>query len=65
MPALYLNVVVLIVQMFLKIPVLHALAPTQSEPAFLLTQVVALAVFLMLGVLGVVRFRGVVAACVV
>src|SRR5262245_42125028 len=36
--ALYLNVFVLIVQAFQKIPPLNALAPTQSEPPFLLTQ---------------------------
>jgi hypothetical protein len=30
------------VQAFLKIPALHALAPTGSEPAFKLTQGVAL-----------------------
>ena len=29
--ALYLNVFVLIVQLFLKVPALHALAPTQAE----------------------------------
>jgi hypothetical protein len=34
MIALYLNVFVLIVQSFLKIPALHALAPTQVEPPF-------------------------------
>ena len=36
--ALYLNVFVLIVQLFQKVPALKALAPTQSEPPFLLTQ---------------------------
>ncbi len=34
MIALYLNVFVLIVQLFEKVPALRALAPTQSEPAF-------------------------------
>ena len=34
--ALYLNVFVLIAQLFMKVPALKALAPTQSEPPFLL-----------------------------
>src|SRR5947209_7463977 len=37
--ALYLNVFVGIVQSFQKLPFLYALAPTQSEPPFLVTQV--------------------------
>ena len=49
--ALYLNVFVLIVQSFQKIPMLQVLAPTQSEPPFLIAQVVALVVFLVLGTL--------------
>jgi hypothetical protein len=40
--ALYLNVFVLIVQAFMKVPGLNALAPTRSEPPFLATQVVVL-----------------------
>src|SRR5450631_3975041 len=36
--ALYLNVFVLIVQLFEKVPALKALAPTQSEPPFQVTQ---------------------------
>jgi hypothetical protein len=51
--ALYLNVFVLIVQAFLKVPLLNALAPTQTEPPFLITQVVVLAIFVVLTVLGV------------
>jgi hypothetical protein len=54
----YLNVFVLIVQSFLKIPALHALAPTQtSEPAFVGAQGAALLVFLVIGVLSLRRFR--------
>src|SRR3954471_7594579 len=34
--ALYFNVFVLVVQAFLKVPSLHKLAPTGSEPAFLI-----------------------------
>jgi len=55
--ALYLNVFVAIVQAFQKVPALHALAPTQSEPPFLVTQLVVLAIFVILGALGVKRFH--------
>ena len=48
--ALYLNVFVLVVQAFLKVPTLHAIAPTQSDPVFGLVQVVVLAIFVWLGV---------------
>jgi hypothetical protein len=57
MIALYLNVFVGIVQSFLKIPALHALAPTQTEPPFQHTQIVALALFAVLTVVGIIRFR--------
>lgn len=56
--ALYLNVFVLIVQLFLKVPALHALAPTQGEPPFIIAQTVALAAFIALGWLAVRRFHG-------
>ncbi len=46
--ALYLNCFVAVVQAFLKIPALHALAPTGSEPPFLVAQCVVLAVFVWL-----------------
>ncbi len=55
--ALWFNVFVLIVQSFQKLSALQALAPTQSEPPFLVAQGVALAVFLVLGVLAAARFR--------
>ena len=55
--ALYLNVFVLIAQMFQKVPVLKALAPTQSEPPFLVTHVVALAVFAVRAIVPAVKFR--------
>jgi len=55
--ALYLNVFVLIVQSFMKLPFLKALAPTQSEPPFVATQAVALLAFVALGVWAVRRFR--------
>jgi hypothetical protein len=43
--ALYLNVFVLVAQAFLKVSALKALAPTQSEPPFLVAQGVVLAAF--------------------
>jgi len=55
--SLYLNVLVLIVQSFQKISVLKPLAPTQSEPPFLIAQSVALFAFVVLGTLAVTRFR--------
>jgi hypothetical protein len=47
--ALWLNVFVLIAQLFAKVPALQALAPTQSEPPFGITQLLVLAVFVVLG----------------
>jgi hypothetical protein len=55
--ALYFNVLVLIVQSFMKVPALKSLAPTQSEPPFVATQVAALVAFLVLGTLATIRFR--------
>ena len=55
--ALYLNVLVLIVQSFQKVPALKALAPTQSEPPFAVTQVIVLGAFILIAVLGLKRFR--------
>jgi len=56
--SLYLNVFVLIAQAFQKVPGLKAVAPTQSEPPFLITQAVALTVFVLLGIVAAIRFRG-------
>ena len=55
--ALYFNVFVLVVQTFEKIPALHAMAPTQTEPPFKLTQLVVLAIFVLLGIIAAIRFR--------
>src|SRR5579864_1925406 len=44
--ALYLNVFVGVVQAFQKLPSLAALAPTQSEPPFVIAQLVILVVFI-------------------
>ena len=57
MLALYLNFFVLIVQAFLKIPALNALAPTQAEPPFAVAQGAALLFFLALGVGAAIKFR--------
>ena len=55
--SLYLNVFVGIVQAFQKLPPLQALAPTQTEPPFLIAQVAALALLIWLIILGVRKFR--------
>jgi hypothetical protein len=55
--SLYLNVFVLIVQSFQKIPTLNVFAPTGSEPPFAITQAIVLVAFVALGLLGVRRFR--------
>jgi len=55
--AQYLNVVVLIVQSFQKIPSLKAVAPTQTEKPFKLVQLVTLILFVALGVLAVKKFH--------
>ena len=55
--ALYFNVFVGIVQAFEKIPALKAIAPTQTEQPFKLTQLVVLALFVVLGIAAAIRFR--------
>src|SRR4029077_10009170 len=55
--ALYFNVFVLVVQSFLKVPALKALAPTQQEPPFLIAQLVVLLAFIWLTILAVKKFR--------
>lgn len=55
--AQYLNFFVLIVQSFQKIPALKVLAPTQKEPPFAIAQLVALVLFVVLGVLAVIKFH--------
>ena len=54
--ALYLNVLVLVVQAILKAAPLHAVAPYGSEPPFLVTETIALIVFVTLGFLTLRRF---------
>lgn len=53
---LYFNCFVLIVQSFLKVPPLHALAPAGNEPPFAIAQGVLLIVAIVLGFLAVRRF---------
>jgi hypothetical protein len=55
--ALYLNFFVLIVQSFMKIPSLHALAPTQTEGPFKIAQLCGLVLFAILTALAFYRFR--------
>ena len=55
--ALYLNSFVAVFQSFLKLPPLHALAPTQSEAPFVVAQLVVLVAFLVLGTLAVRRYH--------
>jgi hypothetical protein len=57
--ALYFNTFVVIVQCFKHIPSLQALAPTQSEPPFLVTQLIFLLLFIALGVTATRRFRAI------
>ena len=46
---LYLNLFVLVVQSFLKVPALHALAPTGTEPPFVAVQAAVLVASVVLG----------------
>ena len=55
--ALYLNVFVLVAQGFMKVPALHALAPTQSEPPFAIVQGIVLLIFIALGIWAAIKFR--------
>jgi len=55
--ALYFNVFVCVVQSFEKITALHALAPTQTEQPFKLTQLFVLAIFVVLAIAATIRFR--------
>ena len=57
MLALYLNVFVGVVQAFQKLPLLASLAPTQSEPPFLIAQAVVLVIFVGLGIAAVRAFH--------
>ena len=55
--SLYLNVFVLVVQSFAKVSALNALAPTQTEPPFAVTQAAVLALFILITLITVIKFR--------
>jgi hypothetical protein len=56
--SLYFNVFVLVIQSFIKVALLNALAPTQStEPAFVIAQALVLAFFVLIGVVATLKFR--------
>jgi hypothetical protein len=53
----YLDAFVAVVQAFLKIPALHALAPAGSEPPFAIAQGVVFVIFVALGIAAVRKFH--------
>jgi hypothetical protein len=55
--ALYFNAFVAVVQAFQKVPSLKALAPTGTEPPFLVAQALLLGAFGFLGVMALKRFH--------
>jgi hypothetical protein len=55
--ALYLNVFVGVVQSFLKVPLVNALAPTQAEPPFLIAHVAVLLTFVFAGIAALRTFH--------
>jgi hypothetical protein len=59
MVSLYLNIFVLIIQGFLKVPALHALAPSvpPAEPPFAVAQGLVLLFFILVIIGAVRRFR--------
>jgi hypothetical protein len=57
MIALYFNVFVLVVQLFEKVPALHALAPTQSEAPFKIAQLLLLILFAVFITAAAKKFR--------
>ena len=55
--SLYLNVFVLVAQKFMKVSALNVLAPTQTEPPFAITQAAVLAIFILITLIAVLKFR--------
>jgi hypothetical protein len=55
--ALYLNVFVAVVQLFMKVPQLQVLAPTQSELPFVIAQTLMLVLFIVWGVMATKRLH--------
>jgi hypothetical protein len=54
---LYFNLFVLVVQLFEKVPALHALAPTQTESPFKTTQLSVLVISSLVCIVAAIRFR--------
>jgi hypothetical protein len=54
---LYFSLFVLVVQLFQKVPTLHAMAPTQTESPFKFTQLALLIVSVLLVIIAVIRFH--------
>ncbi|HEX7337251.1 MAG TPA: hypothetical protein VF252_08590 [Gemmatimonadales bacterium] len=54
---LYLNFFVLLVQLFRRVPAMLVAAPTQKEPVFIVTQLIVLVMFALLGVAAARMFR--------
>jgi hypothetical protein len=55
--AQWFNVFVLVAQAFQKVPALQALAPTQSEPPFLIAQTVVMVLFIITGIAALRKFH--------
>ncbi len=56
--SLYFNVFVLVIQSFIKVALLNALAPTQTnEPVFVVAQLLVLAFFVLMAIVAILRFR--------
>jgi hypothetical protein len=55
--SLYLNVFVIVAQSFVKVAALNVLAPTQSEPPFLIAQVSVMLIFILIGIFAAIKFR--------
>jgi hypothetical protein len=62
MIALYFNVFVLIAQIFMKVPAIHALAPTGTEPPFKVAQFLLLILFVVVIIAAARKFRSAVPA---
>jgi len=52
---LYFNVFVFSRASFVKVSALNALAPTQTEPPFAITQAVVLAIFILIALIAVIN----------
>ena len=55
--AFYFNVFVLVAQAFLKVPALHAIAPTGSEPPFAIAQACVLIIFIGITIAAIRKFH--------